>query len=74
LLWEKSELADVGHMKWDGWETVIEHRDLDATPSHRIKRRGDLDRDSLLDEGIEWLLIVRFFLRISFCLGISPTI
>jgi RNase adaptor protein for sRNA GlmZ degradation len=38
-------VEELGHMKWDGWETVIEHRDLDAPPSHRIKRKGDLDRE-----------------------------
>jgi RNase adaptor protein for sRNA GlmZ degradation len=45
-------VEELGHVKWDGWETVLEHRDLNAPRVHRAKRRGYVDRESRVDEGI----------------------
>jgi RNase adaptor protein for sRNA GlmZ degradation len=43
-------VEEMGRIKWDGWDVAIEHRDVNASHSQRIKRKGGLDRLADVDD------------------------
>jgi hypothetical protein len=57
-------VEELGHMKWDGWEIVVEHRDLNvnASRSRKEKRKGDTDRGNRAED-LSSAVCVRIFFR-----------